>query len=86
MFIPIMASRLMLSLKKASVAPAGQWSLDTMSSLSGREPRRGETIHFASRALESNQILETLDLSTLGGRDIELESSRLPQDCETQPC
>lgn len=78
-FIPVMASRLMLSLKKASIEPGGQWSVDTMSSLSGREPR-GETIHFASRVFESNQIPETLDLSTLGGRDTELESmSRLPQ-------
>ena len=82
-----MASRLMLSLKKASVKPAGQWSLDTMSSSSGREPRGGETIRFASRAFDSNQIPETLGLSTLDGRNVELESmSGLSQDCETQPC
>lgn len=48
-FIPIMASRLMLSLKKASVEPSGAWDLDTMSNLSGTISREVDTLRFASR-------------------------------------
>jgi hypothetical protein len=44
-----MASRLMLSLKKASVQPKIPWSLDTMTSVSPRRSAGGEVIIFASR-------------------------------------
>ncbi|KAF9783518.1 hypothetical protein BJ322DRAFT_1110412 [Thelephora terrestris] len=72
-FVPIMASRLMLSLKKAANEPHGPWSVETMTD-SGRATRRMETIRFASRAFdESHRTSETL--SSPNGEDIELESA-----------
>jgi hypothetical protein len=53
MFIPIMASRLMLSLKKAAAEPTGAWSVTTMSNFSlGRPPGDG-TLYFASPTLDT---------------------------------
>jgi len=77
-FVPMMASRLMLSLKKAAIEPNVPWSLKTMSD-SGRRTTL-ETIHFASWALDGSH--EISGIPTLpSGRDIELESiSRLPRD------
>ena len=48
--IPIMVSRLMLSLKKAAAEPTGLWSIATMESTNrGMRPEDG-TLHFASKA------------------------------------
>jgi len=44
--VPIMASRMMLSLKKAAVDPNGMWSLSTMSD---HDQAGDGTVHFASR-------------------------------------
>ena len=74
MFVPIMASRLMLSLKKASVEPTGSWSLETMSNLGGGGSQRGQTLHFASRISMPYQVSETLDRSVMEEEDIELNS------------
>ena len=63
-FVPVMASRLMLSLKKAAIEPAGQWSLETMSNC-GRAGT--QTIHFASRAFDMSHEISN-------GEDVELES------------
>lgn len=45
MLTPIMASRLMLSLKKASVQPTGPWS---MSAIAAGASKAGETFDFSS--------------------------------------
>ncbi|KAF9648038.1 hypothetical protein BDM02DRAFT_3116104 [Thelephora ganbajun] len=75
-FTPIMASRLMLSLKKAAIEPALSWSLETMT-LSGHgtgtRPGVG-TLHFASRTYDvSHQTSGTLTPPDEG--DVELEST-----------
>jgi hypothetical protein len=68
----MMASRLMLSLKKASVKPTGPWSLQTVSAPSG--PREAGTLRFQSRAAGvSLQAPEILNQSISGGEDVELE-------------
>lgn len=46
MFLPVMTSRLMLSLKKAATEPTGLWSLETMG-----DHRRG-SIQFASHVFD----------------------------------
>lgn len=69
---PIMASRLMLSLKKASVEPSGPWHLSTISNF-GSKSREGETLHFASRMLNApHEIPETLDRLPSNEGDVEL--------------
>lgn len=77
-FVPIMVSRLMLSLKKAAVGSAATWSLATLTDF-GRGTSLG-TIHFASRAPGGSR--EALETPTLpNGGDIELEPMpRLPRD------
>lgn len=65
-FVPVMASRLMLSLKKAAVEPAGQWSLQTMTDHGRRATMHAETVRFASRAFGVSQEISN-------GGDIELE-------------
>ena len=47
--VPVMASRLMLSLKKATVQPKILWSLDTMTSMGRGRSAGGRTIIFAPR-------------------------------------
>jgi len=47
--IPVMASRLMLSLKKATTKPKILWSLDTMASVNRRGSTGNGTINFAPR-------------------------------------
>ena len=66
-FVPTMASRLMLSLKKAAVEPYAPWSLSTMTNYSsgGTTPEL-VTIHFAPQ-----EIPEPLVPPNEG--DIELE-------------
>ena len=72
-----MASRLMLSLKKASVDPTGPWSLQTVSSLG--PPREDESTQLPSRAIDASfQVPETLKQSA-GEEDIELESLPEPR-------
>lgn len=67
-----MASRLMLSLKKASVEPMGPWSLQAVSSLSG--PREEGSNRLPSRATDAGlQVPENLNQST-DEEHIELES------------
>lgn len=72
-FVPVMASRLMLSLKKAAAKPTVPWSLTTMTnSGKGKTPEIG-TIRFASWTLSGSQeISGTLSPSNEG--DVELES------------
>jgi len=48
-FIPVMASRLMLSLKKAAVEQTGLWSLPTLYGTSGGARLEDGTLRFASR-------------------------------------
>lgn len=79
MFVPIMASRLMLSLKKASVEQRGMWTLETMSALGENVLRDAHTIRFASVKLAvSSQTLETLGGSIPEEVDIELKPMPVP--------
>ena len=68
-----MASRLMLSLKKAAAEPMGPWSLATIQSTNiGAGPQDG-TLHFASQVPnESHQVVEVTGLPDDGA--VELES------------
>lgn len=77
MFLPIMTSRLMLSLKKVATEPTGMWSLSTMA-------RERGTIHFASYGFGvSHEISETLPPPNEEG--VELDSvSHLPRDSGSQ--
>ena len=78
MFLPIMASRLMLSLKKVATEQMGLWSLSTMGDLRRGRPDRG-TIQFASPFGESYETSETLPPSN--EEEIELDSvPKLPRD------
>ncbi|KAF9652176.1 hypothetical protein BDM02DRAFT_3109597, partial [Thelephora ganbajun] len=78
--VPVMASRIMLSLKKAAVEPRGTWSLTTMGDSGRGMPPEDETLHFASRVPgRSGQVLETPTLPN--EVYIELESApRRPQN------
>jgi len=68
--VPVMASRLMLSLKKAAVEPeVVRWSIQTMGATSGR-PAEDGTIRFASQLPTRHQLL--LTPAATGGGDIEL--------------
>lgn len=70
----MMASRLMLSLKKAATMPELPWSLETMNN-------SGRRISFAPRKLPGGlQEISEIYILPVGG-DIELESlSRSPKD------
>ena len=71
LLVPMMASRLMLSLKKASVEPVGMWSLEVMSSSRAGRVAGDGTVRFASRV--SGRSCETSSYSvTLDEEDIEL--------------
>ena len=50
-----MASRLMLSLKKAAVEPTRPWSLETMTGCSTSTPSQVGTIRFAPRTFEVSE-------------------------------
>ena len=74
MLTPIMASRLMLSLKKTSVEPRGPWSLQSVSSLSATW--EDESTRLPSRATDESlqvKVPDILNRST-DERDIELET------------
>ena len=74
---PIMASRLMLSLKKASVEQTGPWFLQTIPSLSG-SMEDGST-RFPSRAIGASlRVPETTNQSADEG-DIELQPVPMPR-------
>ena len=49
MFVPLMASRLMLSLKKAAAEPTGAWSVATMTTFSMEWSPKDGTPDFASQ-------------------------------------
>ena len=68
--IPIMTSRLMLSLKEAAVEPTEPWSLSTMSDFNtGRDG-----VNFASRRVSG--LGETVETSTLPNEeDMEFKST-----------
>lgn len=68
-FIPTMASRLMLSLKKSSVEQRGMWTFETMSARGEGGLPGHHTIRFASGWLTS----ETRGESVVEGIHIELE-------------
>jgi len=78
--IPAMASRLMLSLKKAAVEPAGPWSLSTMSEPVGVTARERRTTRFTLRMPYGSygaSVTSTLSDTV----DIELEyTPRLPRN------
>lgn len=63
MLVPIMASHLMLSLKKAAIEPAGPWLPNTMSNLSVGRSREGETLRFASQRLAVTREVPEFDSS-----------------------
>ena len=68
-FVPIMATHLMLSLKKAAAEPTGPWSIATMTDVStGRPP--DEAPRFTSRIFGASR--ETSTPPNEG--DVELDS------------
>lgn len=76
-FVPMMASRLMLSLKKAAMEPFGQWSL---SSMTDRDRGGADlvTIQFASRMINvSREVPEPTTVPPNGG---EMELEFIPRD------
>ena len=74
-----MASRLMLSLKKASVQPTGVWSLEIMSTRGGSGTKEGETARPHTLSLDANQeIPETLDQLSWDERDEDVELASIP--------
>ena len=77
-FVPIMASRLMLSLRKAAVRTKLLWSLDAMGvSSSGRLPAR-KIIRFAPQV--SSALHDTLTTPAL---DEDIELPAMPQSPRT---
>lgn len=81
MLLPIIASRLMLSVKRAAVEPTGLWSLSTMAGSRRGEPAEDGTLQFASQIFGAPP--EAVTSPSEG--DIELDS--LPKDCGPQePC
>ena len=73
----MMASRLMLSLKKAAVEPFGEWSLST---LTGREGTTTGlvTIQFASRPLNASR--EAPEPTAVPPNEGEMELEFIPRD------
>ena len=84
MLLPIMTSRLMLSLKKAATEPTGMWSLSTMGDFGRGMFSDQETIQFVSHEFNvSHEISETLPPPN--GEDIELDSvPQMPRDGGSQ--
>jgi len=56
---PIMATRLMLSLKKASAEPTELWSLQVMSTLDKGELKEDEIVHIPSQTPGANHRIRT---------------------------
>ena len=74
MFVPVMASRLMLSLKKAAVQPKVVWSLNAMGvSNPGRLPER-RNIQLAPQV--SSALHDTLPTPAI---DEDIELAAVPQ-------
>jgi hypothetical protein len=71
MFLPIMASRLMLSLKKATAQPTRPWSLKTMTSTSQGRSTGNETINSVPRVPRGSHEIPRSPAAQNGG-DIEL--------------
>ncbi|KAF9781540.1 hypothetical protein BJ322DRAFT_229181 [Thelephora terrestris] len=72
-FVPVMASRLMLSLKKAAVGSTVEWSLDTMTNARSAEDR---TICFAPRVPGG---LHELSLTSTAPNEEDTELGTIPQ-------
>jgi len=79
-FIPVMASRLMLSLKKAIAEPEKQWSLGTLTGRRAGTSARDGTIRFAPLSRSEPQgVSQTCAVPKEG--DIELDAVlRMPLD------
>ena len=76
----MMASRLLLSLKRAAAEPFGQWSLSTMTNRNRGATAELVTIQFASRPLNvSREASETTTVPPDEG-EIELEYIDIPRD------
>ena len=74
--IPVMASRLMLSLKKATVQPKMLWPLDTMTSM-GRGRSAGDgTINFAPTVPRG---LHEISLAPVASDEEDMELGAMPQ-------
>jgi hypothetical protein len=72
MFLPMMACRLMLSLKKAASEPKGLWTLTNRPENEGGIFTNATLQFVAGRPLDvSGEISDTL--SPRGGEDVELE-------------
>ncbi|KAF9644339.1 hypothetical protein BDM02DRAFT_3122078, partial [Thelephora ganbajun] len=71
MFVPVMASRLMLSLKKAGVQPKAMWSIATMTDPSWGRSTEGGTIRFVSQVPEGlREISSTSAAQNEGGIEL----------------
>ena len=70
--VPTMASRLMLSLKKAAAGPRTPWSLSTMTNSNRGATSDLVTIHFASRTPSAPQEIPESLAPLDEGDDIEL--------------
>jgi len=67
-----MASRLMLSLKKAATEPMGLWSLATIQETDRGAGLQNRTLRFASHVPgESHQVLEVTGLPDDGAVELE---------------
>ena len=80
-FVPMMASRLMLSLKKAATQPKQLWSLDTMATISGGRTLESVASYSAQRMHRglhgTSQTPSALDEEDVELNAVGLESSRL---------
>ena len=77
---PVMASRLMLSLKKATVQLNKPWSLDTMATIDLGMPAEGGVNYPAQRMHEGSHQIQPA-LAAPNEEDIELDAvPPLPQD------
>lgn len=76
LLVPMMASRLMLSLKKASVEPVGMWSLEVMSSSRAGRMVGDGTVRFAPRMPDRSR--ETLPYSATLDEEAGMELDAKP--------
>ena len=87
MLLPVMSTRLMLSLRKAAARPAESWSLSTMGERSKGRSTGDGIRHFVPQKFKVSQETSTT-LVPPSTEDIELDSAyRLPRNRGTQlPC
>lgn len=71
-FVPVMASRLMLSLKRAAAEPQVVWSLGVMTNPSWGRTEEEATVRFAPRVPEGRHELSFFSAGR-GEEDVELE-------------